>query len=169
MIYQLFISFVFKRPTTSSQEEKELEITDLPKVAICLEHGFNNVTLKKHGYHVSIYFRGALKPLSRYFVGWNGEKDDNMSSTEILEETLVVPKSEDLIIFANYTEDDVNFEKADVTFSIFGYDIGHCMLISPPLNANNLFVRHCPSKIQPFLFENEDISYGQSKLSPFIP
>ena len=93
MIYQLFITFVFKRPTTSSQEEKELEITDLPKVAICLEHGFNNVTLKKHGYHVSIYFRGALKPLSRYFVGWNGEKDDNMSSTEYWKKRLLSQKA----------------------------------------------------------------------------
>ena len=71
MIYQLFITFVVKKPTTSSKEEKELEITDLPKVAICMEHGFNNVTLKKHGYHVSIYYRGALQPNSRYFVGWN--------------------------------------------------------------------------------------------------
>ena len=144
MIYQLFITFVVKKPTTSSKEEKELEITDLPKVAICMEHGFNNVTLKKHGYHVSIYYRGALQPNSGFFVGWNGEKDDNTSSTEILDETLVFPKTEDLIISANYTEDDVNFEKADVTFSIFGYDIGRCMLISPPLNANNhhrLFVR----------------------------
>ena len=47
MICQLFITFVVKKPTTSSKEEKELEITDLPKVAICMEHGFNNVTLNK--------------------------------------------------------------------------------------------------------------------------
>ena len=46
MIYQLFVTFVVKKPTTSSKEEKEHEITDLPKVAICMEHGFNNVTLK---------------------------------------------------------------------------------------------------------------------------
>ena len=62
------MAIFFKKPTNTSKEEKELEITDPPKVAICMEHGFNNVTLKKHGYHVSIYYRGALKPLSRYFL-----------------------------------------------------------------------------------------------------
>ena len=45
MIYQLLVTFVVKKPTTSSEEEKELEITDLPVVAICLEDGYNDLAL----------------------------------------------------------------------------------------------------------------------------
>ena len=72
-----------------------------------------------------------------------------------MEETLVFPKTEDLIISANYTEDDVNFEKADVTFSTFGYDIGRCMLISPPLNAMQII-------IIVFLFVSTTLSFTDS-------
>ena len=131
MIYQLLITFLVKKPTTSSEEEKELEITDLPVVAIYLENGYNDVTLTKHGYHIGSYYREALQPNSSHFIGWSGEKDEKMSSSAILEETLVLPKSEELIISAGYTRDNVNFEKADMTFSTFGHKIGRCMLISP--------------------------------------
>ena len=135
MIYQLLVTFVVKKPTTSSEEEKELEITDLPVVAICLEDGYNDLALAEHGYHIGSYYRGALQPNSSHFIGWSGEKDEKMSSGAILEETLVLPKSEELIISAGFTRDNVNFEKADVSFSTFGHKIGRCMLISPPPNA----------------------------------
>ena len=144
MIYELVITFVFEKPTTTSQVGKQLAITDLPVVAICMEHGYNDVTLKKHGYHIGSYYRGALQPYNNPFVGWSGRKDENMSASEILEKALVLPKSEQLIISSSYTKDNVNFERADMTFSTFGHKIGRCMLISPPPNAtyhNRLSVR----------------------------
>ena len=107
MIYQLLVTFVVTKPTTSSEEEKELEIIDLPVVAICPEDGYNDVALTKHGYHIGSYYRGALHPNSSHFIGWSGEKDEKMSSSAILEGTLVLPKSEELIIFARYTRDNV--------------------------------------------------------------
>ena len=98
MIYELVITFVFEKPTTTSQVGKQLAITDLPVLAICMEHGYNDVTLKKHGYHIGSYYRGALQPNNSPFVGWSGRKDENMSASEILEKALVLPKSEQLII-----------------------------------------------------------------------
>ena len=135
MIYQLLVTFVVKKPTTSSEEEKGLEIIDLPVLAICPEDGYNDVPLTEHGYHIGSYYRGALQPNSSHFIGWGGDNGEKMSSSAILEETLVLPKSEELIISAGYTGDNVNFERADVIFSTFGHKIGRCMLISPPPNA----------------------------------
>ena len=53
LIYNLVITFTVEKPTTSANEEKQLEKSDLPEVAVCLEPGYNNVTLEKFGYHIS--------------------------------------------------------------------------------------------------------------------
>ena len=119
MIYQLVITFIFKKPTTSTEEEKELEITDIPLVAICMEDGYNDLALAEHGYHIGSYYRGALQPNSSHFDGWSGDNGEKMSSSEILEKSLALPKRRELIISAGYTRDNVNFERTDVTFSTF--------------------------------------------------
>ena len=93
MIYQLLVTFVVKKPTTSSEEEKELEITDLPVVAICLENGYNDVTLTKHGYHIGSYYREALQPNSSHFIGWSGEKDEKCLPAQYWKKPLFSPKA----------------------------------------------------------------------------
>ena len=70
LISDLLMTFVRKKPTTTTQLEKELETTDLPNVVICLDFGFNNTTAIDYGYHVSLYWAGATS-IER-FIGWNG-------------------------------------------------------------------------------------------------
>ena len=50
LIYQVLFTFEVTRPTTTSKEEKELEITDLPEVVVCLDPGLSFKTLEKNGY-----------------------------------------------------------------------------------------------------------------------
>ena len=77
------------------------------------------------------------------FVGWNGGTHENKSSDRILEEALLLPKSEEIFSFAGYTEDHIKFEKAEVTFRTLGNSIGRCMFFSPPViqaELHRLFV-----------------------------
>ena len=120
LIYQLLVTFLAEKPTTTAKMEKKLEKSDLPQVVVCMEPGFNSLTLEKLGYHVSIYYRGALQPNSSLFVGWNGNSPENKSSHEILEEALLLPKDEGLVLEASYTEDFKDNEKAVVTFRTLG-------------------------------------------------
>ena len=50
LICQVLLTFAVTRPTTTSKEEKELEIADLPEVVVCLDPGLNFETLEKNGY-----------------------------------------------------------------------------------------------------------------------
>ena len=135
LISQLLFTFAIEKPTTTAKLEKELELSDIPEVMVCINPGYNPVALKNHGYHISSYWRGALQPFNSGFVGWNGGEDENKSSQEMLEEVLLLPNSTTLAL-AGYTNDHVNFEKADVTFRNFIL-VGRCMVISPPLIETN--------------------------------
>ena len=153
LIYNLVITFIVEKPTTSAKEEKQLEKSDLPEVAVCLEPGYNNVTLEKYGYHISYYYRGVLQPRNKQnFVGWNGEKDANKSSLDILEEVLLLPHNEALAI-PKYTENQEDFEQTAVAFRTLGDNIGRCMFISPPLakiNPYQLWVKYNDSVFDQF-------------------
>ena len=89
--------FLVEKPTTAAKLEKKLEKSDIPEVVVCMEPGFNHLTLKTVGYRVNTYYRGALQPYSS-FIGWNGDTNANKSSHEILEEALLLPKSEALVL-----------------------------------------------------------------------
>ena len=134
LIYQLIIVFVVEKPTTTAILEQKLEKSDLPEVVFCMRPGFNSLTLEKLGYHVSSYYRGALQPNSRHFVGWKGNAFENKSSHEILEEALLFPKYEGHALDALYTDNFKDYEKAVVTFRTLGNSNGRCMFINPPLN-----------------------------------
>ena len=91
LIGQLLYVFVEEKPTTTTNLEEELEITDLPEVVACMDPGFNNSVLTKYGYNIRYYWKG-ISVLEERFVGWNGDKYYNKSSHEILEESLLFPR-----------------------------------------------------------------------------
>ena len=45
LIFQVMFTYVVKKPTTTSKEEKKLEITDIPEVVVCLDPGLDYESL----------------------------------------------------------------------------------------------------------------------------
>ena len=83
LIVQLLYVFVEEKPTTTTNLDEQLEITDLPEVVVCMNPGFN---LAKYGYNNDRdYWTGYSQPANQ-FVGWNGNDGYlNKSSRDILE------------------------------------------------------------------------------------
>ena len=105
----------------STKLEKQIELSDLPEVVVCIlcmTPGFNSSYLNHHGYQSGSYYRGVLQPtkLIGDFVVWNWGTQEKKSSDRILEEALLLPKSEEIYAFAIYTDDCTKFEKAEVTY-----------------------------------------------------
>ena len=137
LIYQVLFSFLVTRPTTTSKEEKELEIADFPEVVVCLNPGLNYEALLKYGYYGN-YPHGRLGEqlgTMEKFVGWNGGDHENKSSRDILEEALIVPDSwrfnrTRLILGAGYrTKSGSLCSESEVTPVILSYPLGRCMYI----------------------------------------
>ena len=149
MIFQLLHTFLLEKPTTTAKLEKKLEQSDLPEVVLCVDPGFNNVTLNNHGYHISTYPLGVVQPNNQeitvsQFVGWNGGNDEVKSSHDILEEALSLPKDYDLLTYANYTKAHFHYDEAVVSFKTLNDVDGRCIFISPPLiatDSHRLWVR----------------------------
>ena len=59
LIYQLLLTYLVKKPTTTSEQKKDLELSDLPEVVVCLEPGLNSSALEENGYHPTMYWRGG--------------------------------------------------------------------------------------------------------------
>ena len=89
LIFELLVTFVREKPTTTTKLEKELETNDLPNVVICLDFGFNNTTAIDYGYHVSLYWTGATS--YEKFIGWNGDGSRNKSSNDIFGRNISFP------------------------------------------------------------------------------
>ena len=118
LIYQVLFTNVVEKPTTTSREQKDLDIGDLPEVVVCLDPswspnsthqwdmstyqykrhsraicyldpGLNYTSLMKYGYH-STYSLGVI---DKKFTGWNGGAQETKSSDEILEEALEISLS----------------------------------------------------------------------------
>ena len=47
LICQELFTFVVEKPTSTSREEKDIEIKDIPEVVICLQPGFDIKVLEK--------------------------------------------------------------------------------------------------------------------------
>ena len=133
LILQLIYVFVEEKPTSTTNLEEELELTDLPEVVVCMDPGFNNSALKKYGYNIRYYWKGIRirKKEQEKFVGWNGDKDYNKSSHEILEEALLFPKIQDILYGSFYGEND-GPRDANVSFRMLIVPFGRCMVFSPP-------------------------------------
>ena len=130
LICQELLTLVVIKPTATSKEEKELKSTDLPEVVICLEPGFDSEVLEGYGYKTRSYYRGTMDWWSK-FIGWNGKKDGNKSSREILNEALIVKRkhinSTKFIESAQY-----NGVYVKVELRTLAYPFGRCFSISPP-------------------------------------
>ena len=134
LIMQLIIVFVDKKPTSTTNLEEELELTDLPEVVVCMDPGFNSSALTKYGYSNDglFYWKGTRNLSEKSFVGWNGDKDYNKSSHEIMEESLLFPESQGLLLWAHFTDVLDDSKNASVTLRMLIFPFGRCMIISPP-------------------------------------
>ena len=132
LILELFYVFVEEMPTTTANLEEQLSTNDLPDVVVCMDPGFGSETSRKYGYKGYGYFMGQTDYWGGKFVGWNGDENQTKSSREILEEILLLPKSQDLLFGAGYAESLSEYENANVTFMMLIYPIGRCMVIRPP-------------------------------------
>ena len=150
LICQEMYHFLAIKPTTTSQEEKELRTSDIPETVVCADPGFDGDVLQKYGYKTNTYYRGSMD--TDKFVGWNGGKNENKTSNAILEETLRVN-----IIFRSlfhsifFAKDYVlNRVNADTEFRKLVYPHGRCLSIIPPgenlndtrLNSLNIVVNN---------------------------
>ena len=134
LISDLLVAYLIERPTTTTKIEKELETSDLPNVVVCLGHGFKNATAEKYGYHISFYWAGftTLTRFGERFVGWNGVNSENKSSSDILEEMLLLPDRQDLVKPVFFTENFHDIYGSNVTFRRLMFPLGRCMFVSPP-------------------------------------
>ena len=140
LICQELFTFTVTKPTTTSKEEKGLETRDLPEVVICLEPGFDSKTLGKYGYNSNQYYRGLM---NGKFIGWNGREWEAKSSSEILEEALIV-KSQHIndtmhmfIKQAGYKTENLNYVPVEVELRTLAFPYGRCFNISPPTLQKN--------------------------------
>ena len=139
LIYQLIHTFLVIRPTTTSKEEKDLDISDLPEVVICLENGLDSKVLENYGYSRPVsYFIGMTGHL---FVGWNGISEETKSSFEILEEALIVNNRQinETSIRAHYVmeyslqdSNQTQIVKTNIGLTTLAYPWGRCFSIRPP-------------------------------------
>ena len=122
------------RPTTTSKEEQNLRITDIPDVVICLDPAINTTVLEKFGYFAASYYRGLSDHGN--FIGWNGIENETKSSNEILDEALVVKKHfaniKTFITFAKYKNEFQQFFKAVIKIKSLTLPYGRCLSITPP-------------------------------------
>ena len=169
LIGQLLHIFVEERPTTTTNLEEELEISDLPEVVACMDPGFNNSTLTKYGYNINYYWKGISVRNREKFVGWNGDKHYNKSSHEILEEVLLFPKkSHGLLRYAKYFQGVDDSKDAKVTFRMLISPLGRCMVISPPSQENS---GHFKPDTLRMVFSNaivDHLKFSSAKLRVFF-
>ena len=130
LVYQELVNFIFTKPTTTSTEEKSLKNEDLPHVIVCTEPGFNLEVQKGYGYSRHQYYRGFI---GDKFVGWNGGKDEEKSSREILDDVFAI---KDLTLISGheggYTEDFVTMIKPNISTKTLFHPYGRCLSIGPP-------------------------------------
>ena len=121
-ISRLFYTVVVLKPTITYKEEKSLETIDIPEILICLDPGFDIKVIKKYGYERGFnYYKGNIP--KGVFSGWNGENGVQMSSVEILEESLLIKKNSSIggIFFSNNSITDVR-----ATVRNLVYPFGRC-------------------------------------------
>ena len=136
LVYQELVNFIFTKPTTTSTEEKNLQNEDLPEVVVCAEPGFNLAVQESYGYGRHHYYRGFI---GDKFVGWNGGKDEEKSSRQILDDIFAI-KGLTLISDheGGYSEDFVLMIKPNISTKILFHPYGRCLSVSPPQFDGNL-------------------------------
>ena len=140
LIYQLLLTYLVKKPTTTSEQKKDLELSDLPEVVVCLEPGLNSSALEQNGYHPTMYWRGVLQLEGQDFVGWNGGKDTNKTSRDILNEALLIKdvNKTELVRYNGYSTNDFGImEISNYSLRTLTYPFGRCVSIDPSSSQNN--------------------------------
>ena len=140
LISRLFYTVVVLKPTTTYKEEKGLETIDIPEILICLDPGFDINVLKVYGYERGFdYYKGDIPKYYKdyfngnipkgLFYGWNGENDVQMSSIEILEESLLIKKNASIggRFFSNNRKTGVS-----ATVRNLVYPFGRCFSFAAP-------------------------------------
>ena len=139
LICQEFVTLTVTKPTTTSREERELETSDLPEVVVCLVPGFDHDAILKYYDTLGKYHNGqkGLFGKKKTFVGWNGGRNENKSSRDILEEVLTfedqfINSEGGLFIQIHYRTEHSGRVPVVVKPRILAYPYGRCMSISPP-------------------------------------
>ena len=145
LICQELYIFSIVKPTKTSNEEKELETTDLPNVVFCLEPAFDLENLTQYGYLRETYFRGSPSGEYDNFVGWNGQGRESVTkilhmgqrkktSQDILNDILVFDDElfEQLVKKARYAGQQIESVKPEMRFRDLAYPFGRCLVMSPP-------------------------------------
>ena len=135
LICQEVFTFVVEKPTTTSREQKYINIKDIPEVVICLEPGIDTTVLEKYGLHKRIYYKGkVIVHYKSKFIGWN--RNETMSANEILEEALIVKdehvKSSKFIFYAKYRSRGNQGVKPEISLRMLSWPFGRCLSIKPP-------------------------------------
>ena len=117
-------------------------------MVICLDPGFNNVTLAKYGYNVNSYWLGAMQIYTK-FVGWNGNSSE-FDSHQIFEEAMVLPKNETLV--KSSFRDFSHFKIAEMALSKHAYSYGRCISLTIPQNST---LKHRSHNILHIRFMND--------------
>ena len=135
------LTYKVEKPTTTSKEERHLDITHLPEVLVCLDPGLDYQSLAKYGYYSS-YWAGVMHTWGK-FVGWNGGEKETKSSRDILEEALLVPdgwgSNKTRLIrdgFFWFWDPSLTLQaiQAEVKTVILSYPWGRCVSIIAPLS-----------------------------------
>ena len=139
LIYRALYTFSVTKPTSTSRAEKDLKITDLPEVVICLEPGLDSEKLEGYGYKIHSYYKGKVDHSGN--LSWNGRKGETKSSREILDETLIVKKqhinSTKFIWRATYYSSQ-GVRKGKVDLRTLAHPFGRCFNISPAPSQKNV-------------------------------
>ena len=139
LIYQECFNFLVTKPKVTTNTEKDLNISDLPEVVICLKPGFDTAVLEKYGYKEH-YDMGSID--GKKFIGWNGNENLTRSSSEILEEALIVKRQHisetKFITWASYRDQKQNYFPTVVDLKTLSFPYGRCFSISPSSLKENV-------------------------------
>ena len=140
LIYQELFTFAIGKPTTTSKEDREIDINDIPEVVMCLEPGIDTNVLRQYGYkQVTKYYRGAT---IKKFNGWNGNTAGKKSSKEILEEALIVKdkhlKRSNFIKQAKYRTRGMKLKPLEIGQRTLAWPYGRCFSIKLPSHLGNM-------------------------------
>ena len=133
LLAQVVFKFAITKPTSTSEELVELDLTIFPDVVVCLDPPFDNKALARFGYKAIDYFAGRI---DSSFVGWNG-LDGEHNSTYILNSAFTVRRDKEIfnqIFFIDRTDKTINTK---AQFKTLLYPYGKCLRVKPQENMTS--------------------------------
>ena len=127
LLAQVVIKFAITKPTSTSEELVELDLTTFPDVVVCLDPPFDLDALASFGYKPTDYFSGRV---DGSFVGWNGA-DGKYNSTHILNSVLAVKTDEDMFNHIYFYDQTGKSTSTTAQFRMMLYPYGRCLLVKP--------------------------------------